>query len=102
MRVISKKALKTFSTIYPDCMHALLEWYTKIMHGEYQSLHQLRKTFPAADAVGRYTIFNIGGNKYRLITVIHYNTRTVYIRKCWTHSEYSQKQRQKDLITGNL
>ena len=102
MRIISKKALFLFREKHQDSNNSLNDWYTKINKGNYNSLHQLRKTFPSADAVGRYTIFNIGGNKYRLITAIHYNTRTVYIRDFWTHSEYSQKLRQKDLIIGNL
>jgi mRNA interferase HigB len=50
----------------------------------------VRKTYPHADAVGEFTIFNIGGNKYRLATSIHYRTGKVYIRHVMTHAEYSR------------
>jgi mRNA interferase HigB len=51
----------------------------------------VRKTFPHADAVGEFTIFNISGNKYRLATYINYGTGKVYIRRVMTHEEYSRK-----------
>jgi len=46
--------------------------------------------FPTADKVGKLTVFNIGGNKARLITALHYNRRKVYIRAVLTHEEYDQ------------
>jgi mRNA interferase HigB len=52
----------------------------------------VRTAFPTADKVGKLTVFNIGGNKARLITAIHYNRRKVYIRAVLTHEEYDQNQ----------
>jgi mRNA interferase HigB len=49
---------------------------------------ELRRLFPHADQVGGLTVFNIGGNKTRLIAAIHYNRRKVYIRAVLTHAEY--------------
>lgn len=92
MRIISKKALQNYWQKFADAKIALLAWHTKISPGHYKNLHELRKTFPAADAVGKYTIFDIGGNKYRLITAIHYNTQMVFIREFWTHAQYSKEQ----------
>lgn len=46
--------------------------------------------FPSADQVGKLTVFNIGGNKVRLIAAIHYNHQKVYIRAVLTHLEYDQ------------
>ena len=50
----------------------------------------VRKTYPNADAVGEFTVFNIGGNKYRLATSISYRTGKVFIRHVMTHQEYSR------------
>jgi mRNA interferase HigB len=55
----------------------------------------VRRTYPHADAVGGFTIFNIGGNKYRLATSINYRTGKVYIRNVMTHEEYSRKEWMK-------
>ncbi len=51
----------------------------------------LRKTYPHADAVGDFTVFNIGGNKYRLATQINYQSGRIYIRHVMTHEEYSKE-----------
>jgi mRNA interferase HigB len=51
-----------------------------------------RETFPAADQVGKLTVFNIGGNKVRLIAAIHYNRRKIYIRAVLTHAEYDEQR----------
>jgi hypothetical protein len=47
----------------------------------------IRQTFPSVDKVGNLTVFNIGGNKARLIAAIHYNTHRIYIRHILTHEE---------------
>ena len=56
--------------------------------GHFQNFARLRETFPSADLVGKLTVFNIGGNKVRLIAALHYNRGKVYIRAVLTHSEY--------------
>ena len=50
----------------------------------------LRSIFPSADQVGKLTVFNIGGNKARLIAAVHYNRRKVYIHAVLTHNEYDE------------
>jgi len=55
---------------------------------DFGSFAELRRVFSSADQVGKFTIFNIGGNKYRLIAAIHYNRKKVYIRHILTHAEY--------------
>lgn len=50
----------------------------------------LRATFASADYVDGLTIFNMGGNKYRLIAAIHYNRRKVFVRSVLTHAEYDR------------
>lgn len=56
--------------------------------GAFQSFAELRAVFPSADLVGKLTVFNIGGNKVRLIAAIHYNRQKIYIRAVLTHAEY--------------
>jgi mRNA interferase HigB len=54
-----------------------------------------RRTYPHADAVGEFTIFNVGGNKYRLATYINYRTGKVFIRHVMTHALYSREDWKK-------
>ena len=63
----------------------LQEFYT-----DFNSFAELRQAFPGADKVDNLTVFNIGGNKARLIAAIHYNTRRIYIRHVLTHKEYDR------------
>lgn len=56
----------------------------------FASIEEVRELFPTADKVGRLTVFNIGGNKVRLIAAIHYNRHKVYIRAVLTHAEYGR------------
>lgn len=56
----------------------------------FQTFDELRSLFPSADLVGALIVFNISGNKYRLITSIHFNHQKVYIRYILTHSEYDK------------
>jgi mRNA interferase HigB len=54
----------------------------------FASIEEIREMFPTADKVGKLTVFNIGGNKVRLVAAIHYNRKKVYIRAVLTHREY--------------
>ena len=56
----------------------------------FQDFAALRLTFPSADQVGSLIVFNIGGNKYRLAVVIHFNRHRVYVRHVLTHEEYTR------------
>ncbi len=56
--------------------------------GTFRNFAHLRETFPGADVVGKLTVFNVGGNKVRLIAALHYNRQKVYIRAVLTHAEY--------------
>ena len=90
MHVISRKALVQFWERYPDSKGALLRWYKILTNSEFNSFDDLRATFPSADKVEELIVFNIGGNKYRLIASIHFNRGKIYVRHILTHREYSQ------------
>jgi mRNA interferase HigB len=62
---------------------------------QYETWHllnfaELRAAFSTADRVGKLTVFNVGGNKVRLIAAIHYNRRKIYVRAVLTHAEYDE------------
>ena len=90
MHIISRKALIRFWEKYPDSKTALVRWFKVLKTTEFQSLSELRAVFPSADKVQDWIVFNIGGNKYRLITSIHFNRGKVYIRYVLTHAEYDR------------
>ncbi|OBQ07552.1 MAG: hypothetical protein AN482_14120 [Anabaena sp. LE011-02] len=90
MHIITRKRLNEFAKLYPDTKNALSQWYQLIKENEFSSFVELRQMFPSADQVGKLTVFNIGGNKVRLIAAIHYNRQKIYIRAVLTHSEYDE------------
>ncbi len=90
MHVIAKPILVEFWTKHPDAKHPLEAWYRTMRMGVFADFNALRATFASADDVDGLTVFNIGGNKYRLIASIHYNRRKVYIRGVLTHDEYGR------------
>ncbi len=92
MHVITRKRILDFSETYPNTSTALDAWYRIIKKSEISNFSQLREIFPSADKVGNLTVFNISGNKIRLISAIHYNTQCVYIRHVLTHNEYDKEK----------
>ena len=92
MHIITRKRLLEFSKKYPECSSALESWYRILNNTDFRTFNDLRLTFPRADKVDKYTVFNIGGNKARLIAAIHYNTKKIYIRHVLTHKEYDKNK----------
>ena len=90
MHIITRKRILEFVKKYPDCSTAFESWYRIVKQTDFSSLNELRQTFPSADIVGNLTVFNIGGNKARLIAAIHYNTHRIYIRHILSHKEYDR------------
>jgi mRNA interferase HigB len=90
MHIITKPALVAFWKKHPDAKLPLQAWYRIMSTQVFADFNDLRATFASADYVNGLTVFNIGGNKYRLIAAIHYNRRKVYIRHVLTHSEYDR------------
>src|ERR1044071_4139507 len=90
MHVISRRALREFWELYPPAKGPLSVWYRVMRSAAYADFNAIRRTFPAADYVAPFTVFDIGGNKYRVIAAIHYNRRRVYVRHVLTHIEYDR------------
>jgi mRNA interferase HigB len=91
LHIISRKKLKEAATRHGDVEAPLDVWFRIAKRASWQNLADVRKTFASADLVNRSTVFNIKGNRYRLITQINYKFQRVYIRHVLTHAEYDRE-----------
>lgn len=96
MHVISRRVLKEFWERCPDAEQPLRDWFKIASKAQWNNLAETRRDYPHADLVGACTVFNIGGNKYRLVTAIIYQIKRVYVRNVLTHSEYNKDLWKKD------
>jgi mRNA interferase HigB len=88
MNVISLKRLREFSSRHRGAEVPLSAWYSVAKKASWQNLVELKQVYPSADLVGRYTVFNIKGNNYRLICRIVYRSQTIFVVAVLTHEEY--------------
>ncbi len=92
MRVISLKLLREFWEKHPDAERPLRHWYKTAVQADWISLQEVRDVYPHANGVTAageiLTVFNIGGNKYRLIARVRYDYHLVNVRAVLTHREY--------------
>ena len=89
MVIISKAVLVDFGIKHADAIEPLNRWYETTKKADWKNFPEMKKTFNTVSTVGndRY-VFNIKGNDYRLVTMIFFDIRTIYIRFIGTHSEY--------------
>ena len=97
MHVISRKTLRLAAKRLPMAAGGLEHWYRVARQAEWRNLQQVRESFPHADAVvvasgNIATVFNVCGNNFRLVTVMHYNRSKVYVAMVLTHAEYSREK----------
>lgn len=90
MRVISNQSLKIFAARHAGAEAPLQEWRKLVEANSFASFAALKATFGATDRVGDYYVFDIGGNKYRLIAAIHFNRQMLFVRHVFTHKEYDK------------
>jgi len=88
MHVIAKPALVEFWEKHPAAGSPLQAWFRTMESEVFADFNELRATFASANYVDGLTVFNIGGNKYRLIAAIHYNRHKVFVPAVLTHAEY--------------
>ncbi|PHM08381.1 type II toxin-antitoxin system HigB family toxin [Nostoc sp. 'Peltigera malacea cyanobiont' DB3992] len=96
MHIISRARLVEFWEKHSNAQTSLQLWYKLTSVAEWQNLVELRQTFPSADQVGNFTVFNISGNNYRLITLVDYKYQKVFIRHILTHAEYDKDEWKND------
>lgn len=102
MNVITRRRIMEFSAGHADAAGPLDLWYRTVRQARWQSIQEVRRVFPHADAVevasgNTVTVFNVSGNRYRLITAIHYNHQRVYVLLVMTHAEYDKGTWKKSL-----
>ncbi len=91
MVVISYGTLSQFYKKYPDSKDALNNWYRLTIAADWSSFHEIKELFNSVDAVGNDRfVFNIRGNTYRLVAMIFFDIRTVYIRFIGLHKDYDR------------
>jgi mRNA interferase HigB len=90
VRVISRKKLKQAAVAHAEASANLDAWYRIARKADWKNLADVRITWSSADIFGECTIFNIKGNKYRLIAWINYRTKKIFIRHVLTHAEYTK------------
>jgi mRNA interferase HigB len=90
MHIITKSRLVQFWEKHSEAEASLRTWYKVTSLAKWRNFAELRKTFPSADQVGNLTVFNIGGNKYRLIALVDYQYQKLFIRHVLTHAEYDK------------
>lgn len=90
MVIISRPIIREFILRHPLSVSALNKWYEEVRRADWSNFKELQQLYNSCDYIGndRY-VFNIAGNRYRLVAMIHFTRRTLYIRKVLTHEEYT-------------
>ena len=89
MRIISRKALREFWEKHPDAKQSLQTWYSDVKQSVWNSPTDVKRTYRNASVIANNrVVFNIKGNKYRIIVAVQYKFRIVFIRFVGTHEEY--------------
>ena len=90
MHVISPQAIREAKINYPHVANALAAWLKLLEVNNFKNFAELKQTFSSVDKVGKFCIFDVGGNKLRIITAIHFNRGKVYVRAVLNHKAYDQ------------
>ncbi len=88
MRVISNRALTAFAEDHPPADLQLQTWRRIVESSEFLHFADLKTAFNTVDRVGDFHVFDIGGNKYRIVAAIHFNRQLLFVRHVFTHREY--------------
>ncbi len=95
VHVISYKAIREFKAARPDAGPALDNWYRVASLCKWTSYAEVKQVLGSADWVKPYVVFNISGNKYRLIAEINFRSQTLFIRHILAHQEYAEGKWKK-------
>ncbi|MCP4405391.1 MAG: type II toxin-antitoxin system HigB family toxin [bacterium] len=92
MHIISYKKIREFCKKHANATNSLEHWYRIAKHETFRTFADVKRLFPSADQVGNFVVFNIGGNKYRLIAFIRYPIKRLFIRHILTQNECNQEK----------
>lgn len=90
MRVISNRALVSFATLHPDAGEPLQAWRKTVETHDFFSHAALKSAFNTVDKVGDFHVFNVGGNKWRVIAFVHFDAQICYVKHVFTHKHYDR------------
>ena len=90
MHVVSHKAIRNFCDEHPRTRNAMDFWYRVAKRANWSSFAAVKQSFNTADLVPPYVVFDIGGNKYRLIAELNFAKGALFIRRILTHQEYTK------------
>lgn len=91
MRIVARKTLVLFYRRHADAETALEEWFERATDAQWDCFADMKKDFNSVDSVGnKHFVFNIKGNDYRLIAVVKFRIKIIYIRHICTHAEYDK------------
>lgn len=96
MNIITWKKLQCDIQKYSDAAGPIKAWYSVAKSARWKCLDDVQKTYPKAESVGNFTVFNIKGNKYRLIVDIRYEMQTIFYKYFLTHAEYDKEKWKND------
>jgi mRNA interferase HigB len=88
VKLIGRDLIQRFALRHPDSRTSLKSWTQVMESNSFKHFVDMKKTFGSADQVKHHTVFNISGNKYRLIAVVDYALQSVTIESVFTHAEY--------------
>jgi mRNA interferase HigB len=90
LHILTRRKLLEAARKHPELSGPLDVWYRIAKRADWRNLVDVRRSFPTADSAGPFTVFNIKGNSFRLITEINYFTARIFLRHVLTHAEYSK------------
>jgi mRNA interferase HigB len=93
--VISKRGLLKLTAKRPDAETEALDWYRAAATADWTCFADVRRTFPRADLIGEVLVFDLGHNRYILITTVFFGTRELYVKALLTHKEYDREAWKK-------
>jgi mRNA interferase HigB len=95
MHIITRARLTAFGKTHPDAAAPLREWVRVMRRKQYREHLEVQRDFSTVDFIGpRKAVFNIGGNKYRLVVDMSYDLGRIYIRHVVAHREYDRLMRR--------
>lgn len=90
MHIITHARIIVAQQRMPECSRALDLWYRLMKGGKYRTFAELKSVFGSVDKVGNLFVFDVGGNKLRIVAAIHFNRAKVFVRHVLTHAEYDR------------
>ena len=95
MNVVGKRGLRNLTARHPEAETEALDWYRIAVSADWSCFADVRATFPRADLIGEVLVFDLGNNRYRLITTVFFGAREIYVKALLNHKEYDREEWKK-------